>query len=201
MRLALYLLPLVGLATLFSAPAKASDSFTITEATTYTVVVYAAGASAGPAVADALEARPAPEGAEASLLLQSRDAGTVVEVIAWQDPTAAPSFRAPYFPAAQAYWRREFTPVASVAKEGEGLAITASSHVQWSEFLLRDPGELDDLSAMVGGMVEGMTLAGPDELRTMSQLHATSGAQHRSSGHLGDPGRVPCVRRARCFWR
>ena len=157
------------------AAAWADEPFEVIDGDTYSVVVYVAGADSAPAVSGALQDQPFAEGAEGELLLQSLDGATLVQIIHWETNEAAAMYRAPYFPSAQVYWRREYRLVGAFAKEGELFQITADSAVQWSEFLVRDPALLPELGEIVEGIVEGMTLAGPDTLLATQQLTATNG--------------------------
>ena len=118
-----------------AAAAWADEPFEVVAGDTYSVVVYIAVADSAQAVTGAVQDQPLPDGAEGELLLQSLDGATLVHVIRWETDEAAATYRAPYFPAAQAYWRREYRLVGSFAKEGETFQITADSAVQWSEFL------------------------------------------------------------------
>ena len=155
-------------------PAAAQDRFEIVPDGSYTVVVYIAGAKSAATLANALTDQPRPEAAKTELLLQSLDGATLVQILGWTDEQAAASYRHPYFPAAQAYWRRDFTLDGTFTKDGENAAITPDSFVQWSEFLMRDPSGLTELGEMVGGMVDAMTLGGPDTLLSVQVLQATN---------------------------
>ena len=88
----------------------------------------------------------------------------MVHLIKWQAEEPAQSYRARYFPLAEAYWRREFQLKSAEAQEGEGWSITPDASVQWSEFLMRDPSLTEELSETVGGMVMGMTMGGAETL-------------------------------------
>ena len=165
----------IAISIVSAAAAWADEPFEVMDGETYSVVVYIACADSAQAVTSAVQDQPLPEGAEGELLLQSLDGATLVQIIRWETNEAAATYHAPYFPSAQAYWRREYRLVSSFAKEGETLQITADSAVQWSEFLMRDPALLPELGETVGGIVEGMTLAGPETLLATQQLSATNG--------------------------
>jgi hypothetical protein len=104
--------PFAITAVLLSGPIWAQAAFMVTPVATFTVAVYVAG-DAAPVLEEALADAPLPEAAEAQLLLRSLDGATLVNVLRWEDPDAAQAYRGPYFPAAQVYWRRDYTLVTS----------------------------------------------------------------------------------------
>lgn len=113
-----------------------------------------------------------PQAAGSGVLLQSLDGHALVRLVLWDDPAAASNFRPPYFPSGQTYWRRDFTLASKVSKDGPGFYIDGDSAVQWSEFLMRDPADLPELSDLVSGMVYSMMLSGPESLLAVQELHA-----------------------------
>lgn len=155
--------------------ALAQDSFEITPVDTVTVVFYVVGDEAADPIATALADDELQAGATSELLLRSQEGDTLVHLIKWQAEEPAQSYRARYFPLAEAYWRREFQLKSAEAQEGEGWSITPDASVQWSEFLMRDPSLTEELSETVGGMVMGMTMGGAETLLSAQTFTSTNG--------------------------
>ncbi len=150
----------------------AAGRFEIVEDHTYSVSVLSAELAVASNALDLFQARPLPEGTTSALILRSRDGTAVVEIVAWPDGIVSEKTATPYVPAARLYWRRDFDLVTSFAKQDQGFAVTLGDAVQWSEFLLRDPDDIDELSGMVGGMTEAMTVGGPETLLSIQQLRS-----------------------------
>ncbi len=158
------------------AVSAASGAFTIDTAkgSAYTAVVYIAGGEAAARVGEALAAREKPAEATGQVLLRAHDGATFVELTKWQSPDRATAYTAPYFPAVQAYWRRDFAVADAFAQGDADFTITADSSVQWSEFLLRDPADMAELSETVTAMIGTMASGGETTLQAITELHATN---------------------------
>lgn len=165
----------------------AAQTFTLDPDRVHTVSVYAAGPSAGPDLAEALLAEDRPDGAAARLHLTNADRRTVVDLIAWEENGPPTDWQPPYFPNAEAYWRRDFRLATSFAQEGEDFAVSVGDPVQWSEFLMRDLSRRAELSDVVTALTESMTFGEPATLLSIQQLLSDNGLSIGLFGRWSEP--------------
>lgn len=178
-------LPFVLALTLAVAPvafpgrATAQLAIEVAPGAAYTVEVWTGDVETARAIEVALRSRTRPVGARGQAMLRDHAGRTLALLTAWPSAEAAAGTEgSPYFPAAETYWRRAFAMTGSSAKAGESFTITSGSHVQWSEFLMRDPRGIGEFAEMVGGitdsMAEGGGAAGLRAIARMQSTHGTS---------------------------
>lgn len=134
--------------------------------TSIVTIVEPGGPDLGPSLAGA----PLPDGALQQVLLRSADGAAYVEITRWSRGRLPSEYVPAYVPAARAYWRHDFSPVGTA---GSSFEIDAGSHVQWSQFLLRDAGDHDALLQLVEPMVGTMAAGGAPTLEAIATLTST----------------------------
>jgi hypothetical protein len=143
------------------AKAAPTSEFTIDRrvGAIYTSAVWKTDETARAALLETMSAEPLPSGALNSALLSSRSGSgpAIVRIVRWPDVRSARTYLDSIPASARA---RLFRWVGISAKQNAPTVLREGSAVQWSEFLLRDPANADELSTMVTTMTQAMAEGG-----------------------------------------